>query len=61
VRSLEEYDADLDAAIDAVEAAVQEEHGGGVEVELSIMAHSTGALTTALWANRFPGGLPRSS
>ncbi|MHA7262166.1 alpha/beta hydrolase [Arthrobacter sp. TMN-37] len=55
VRDLEEYDPDLDAALAAVQAEVGARHGPGAAVELHLMAHSTGALTAALWADRHPG------
>ncbi len=55
VRSLREYDADLDAAVTAVQDEIRARYGPEATVELNLMAHSTGALTAALWADRFPG------
>ncbi|WP_431802982.1 alpha/beta hydrolase [Microbacterium sp. bgisy203] len=45
VAALDEYDADLDAAL----AAMREE---GVQRRLILMGHSTGGLTLSLWAAR---------
>jgi alpha-beta hydrolase superfamily lysophospholipase len=55
VRDLREYDSDLDAALAAVQEEIQARHGPGAAVELNLMAHSTGALTAVLWADRHPG------
>lgn len=49
VDDLTVYDEDLDAAL----AMIADEHGA--DTPLVIMAHSTGGLTTALWADRHPG------
>lgn len=52
--SLDEYDADLEAAM----SALQERLGARSDdapVDLVLMAHSTGGLTCALWAARNPG------
>lgn len=47
VESLDEYDADLDLALDVI----RREHG---DVPLLVVAHSLGGLTSALWAARRP-------
>jgi alpha-beta hydrolase superfamily lysophospholipase len=49
VSDLREYDEDLEAAVAVLRAA------HGTAARLLIMAHSTGGLVTALWANRRPG------
>ncbi|MHA7238673.1 alpha/beta hydrolase [Arthrobacter sp. TMS1-12-1] len=56
-RSLDEYDADLDAALAALRArlAARAGTGSGAAVEVVLMAHSTGGLTATLWAARNPG------
>lgn len=51
VDDLAVYDGDLDAAL----AAVHEDLGQHAAV--MVMAHSTGGLIAALWANRHPGRL----
>lgn len=51
VESLEEYDADLDLAVDVVRRA------HGATVPIVVVAHSQGGLTSALWAARRPGTL----
>ncbi|MBJ2119829.1 alpha/beta hydrolase [Arthrobacter sp. MSA 4-2] len=55
VRDLQEYDSDLEAALAAVQEEIRSRHGPGAVVELNLMAHSTGALTAVLWADRHPG------
>lgn len=54
VQDLREYDADIMAALQAMEQDLREVHGE-VPVRISLMAHSTGGLVAALWANRHPG------
>lgn len=49
VESLEEYDDDLDLAVEVI----RQIHG--TSVPIVYMAHSQGALTGALWAKRRPG------
>ncbi len=49
VESLEEYDDDLDLAVDVIRTA----HGAAVPI--LVVAHSQGGLTTSLWAARRPG------
>ena len=49
VESLEEYDEDLDLAVDVIRNV----HGAAVPILL--VAHSQGGLTTALWTKRHPG------
>ncbi len=46
VTSLDEYDADIAAALDAMERGSR---------RLVLMGHSTGGLTLSLWAARHPG------
>ncbi len=56
VTSLSQYDADLEAAVAALETDQRSLHGmpdGGIKVHL--MAHSAGGLIAALWADRYPG------
>ncbi|OUM39455.1 alpha/beta hydrolase [Arthrobacter sedimenti] len=65
--SLDDYDADLEAAIEALKDRLAARRGGnsaaassadtsaGSSLDLVLMAHSTGGLTTALWAARNPG------
>lgn len=48
VASLDEYDADIAAALDALRSH-------GPERRLVMMGHSTGGLTLSLWASRYPG------
>ncbi|MCQ1953331.1 MULTISPECIES: alpha/beta hydrolase [Arthrobacter] len=55
VSDLAEYDADIEAALEAMEADIQARFGAGMRTTL--MAHSTGGLVAALWADRFPGRL----
>lgn len=55
VDDLSEYDADLEAALAAVEADVQFRYGSGASPVTSLMAHSTGGLVASLWAHRNPG------
>ncbi|MBI9116211.1 alpha/beta hydrolase [Sanguibacter suaedae] len=49
VAHLATYDEDLEAALAVVRADL------GQHTAVMLMAHSTGALVTALWANRNPG------
>ena len=49
VADLQTYDEDLDAAV----AVIRSVHGAAAR--LLVMAHSTGGLVTALWADRHPG------
>ena len=49
VADLATYDEDLDAAV----AVIRDVHGAAAR--LLVMAHSTGGLVTALWADRHPG------
>lgn len=51
VESLEEYEADLDLAVDVIRRA------HATSVPLVVVAHSQGGLTSALWASRRPGAL----
>ncbi|MHA7284696.1 alpha/beta hydrolase [Arthrobacter sp. MDT3-44] len=57
--SLDHYDADLEAAMAALTDRLAARRGGDPApapyVDLVLMAHSTGGLTTALWAARNPG------
>jgi alpha-beta hydrolase superfamily lysophospholipase len=61
--SLEEYDADLEAAIEALSVRLAERCGTGTAgapppaPDLVVMAHSLGGLTASLWAARHPGRL----
>ena len=49
IADLRTYDEDLDAAL----AVIRSAHGAAAR--LLVMAHSTGGLVTALWADRHPG------
>ncbi|WP_341360183.1 alpha/beta hydrolase [Georgenia sp. M64] len=51
VENLSTYDEDIHAALEVLRA----EHGVGTD--LVLVGHSTGGLTTALWAHRHPGAL----
>ncbi|THJ67105.1 alpha/beta hydrolase [Arthrobacter echini] len=55
VTSLQDYDADLEAALAALERRLRERAGAPVVLDLVLMAHSMGGLTAALWAARNPG------
>lgn len=55
ITSLDEYDPDLEAAMDALVADQRELHGPEVTPRIHLMAHSTGGLVASLWANRHPG------
>lgn len=55
VADLAEYDDDINGALTALTDHVREKNGTAVQVDVHIMAHSTGALVASLWANRFPG------
>ncbi|MDM7989350.1 alpha/beta hydrolase [Arthrobacter sp. zg-Y877] len=55
VSDLAEYDADIEAALAAMAVDVRARYGAGMRT--TIMAHSTGGLVAALWADRFPGRL----
>lgn len=52
---LQEYDADIDAAMAALTEHVREHRGTDTPVRISLMAHSTGGLVASLWAHRHPG------
>ncbi|MBG6225548.1 alpha-beta hydrolase superfamily lysophospholipase [Arthrobacter sp. CAN_A2] len=57
-RSLEEYDADLEAALAALRVRLATRagrQGAASEPRIVLMAHSTGGLTATLWAARNPG------
>ena len=49
IANLEDYDADIAAALDAMR-----ERGHGPARRLALMGHSTGGLTLSLWAARHP-------
>ncbi|WP_035768205.1 alpha/beta hydrolase [Arthrobacter castelli] len=53
ITSLDDYDADLDAAITALTADQSRRNAAGPRIHL--MGHSTGGLVSALWADRHPG------
>ena len=55
ITSLQEYDADIEAAISALTEHLRSGRGADAPVRLSIMAHSTGGLIASLWAHRNPG------
>lgn len=61
--SLDDYDADLEAAIEALGTRIADRarpalgHPERKPVKLVLMAHSMGGLTAALWAERHPGRL----
>ncbi|AOZ73194.1 hypothetical protein BK816_07705 [Boudabousia tangfeifanii] len=55
VDTLDTYDEDLHAAINAIQAGDLAEVGR--VRPLVLMGHSTGGLTAALWADRHPGSL----
>lgn len=50
ISSLDEYDADIEAAIAAIAAG----HPFGTKRRLVLLGHSTGGLTLTLWAARHP-------
>jgi alpha-beta hydrolase superfamily lysophospholipase len=52
---LQEYDADIEAALAAMTAHVRDQRGADTPVRISLMAHSTGGLVASLWAHRNPG------
>ncbi|WP_461168801.1 alpha/beta hydrolase [Arthrobacter sp. Z1-15] len=52
---LQEYDADIEAALAALTAHIREHRGPDTPVRISLMAHSTGGLVASLWAHRNPG------
>src|SRR5690554_4509933 len=49
VTDLATYDEEIDAALDVIASEV------GTTANVLLMAHSTGGLVAALWANRNPG------
>lgn len=51
VESLEEYDDDLDLALETIR------HIHGASVPIVLVAHSQGGLTSVLWAKRRPGAV----
>ncbi|MGJ9402026.1 alpha/beta fold hydrolase [Arthrobacter sp. KK5.5] len=51
VTDLREYDADIEAALEAIHGDV------GTSVDVVCVAHSTGGLIASLWADRNPGVL----
>ena len=55
VADLREYDADLEAALAAMDADLRNRYGSNIRVSTSLMAHSTGGLVASLWAHRNPG------
>lgn len=55
ITNLQEYDADIEAAISALTEHLRSGRGADTPVRLSIMAHSTGGLVASLWAHRNPG------
>lgn len=57
ITSLNQYDPDLEAALEAMEADQRSLHGlaPGATVRVHLMAHSAGGLIAALWAHRNPG------
>lgn len=55
VTSLDEYDADIEAAFEAVKADLAVRFEQGQEIRITLMAHSTGGLVASLWADRHPG------
>lgn len=54
-QDLQEYDADIDAALAALARDVRGHRGADTPVRVSLMAHSTGGLVASLWAHRHPG------
>ena len=57
VADLQEYDADIDAALAALAVDVRSRYGTGAVPRITLMAHSTGGLVASLWAHRHPGRL----
>ena len=53
--SLEDYDADLEAAVTALALRVAARRGAPTVVDLVLIGHSTGGLIATLWATRNPG------
>lgn len=54
-QDLQDYDADIEAALAALTGHVREHLGADTPVRVSMMAHSTGGLVASLWAHRHPG------
>ena len=52
---LQEYDADIEAALAALTEHVRAHREADTPVRISLMAHSTGGLVASLWAHRNPG------
>lgn len=54
VTDLEEYDADIEAALSAIRTNMTARGIGGDPYDVSMMGHSTGGLLAALWTQRNP-------
>ncbi|WP_104103740.1 alpha/beta hydrolase [Arthrobacter sp. 08Y14] len=55
ITDLQEYDADIEAAMAALTEHIRSRRGADTPVRISLMAHSTGGLVASLWAHRNPG------
>ncbi|MCC3293336.1 alpha/beta hydrolase [Arthrobacter sp. zg-Y411] len=55
VADLQEYDADIEAALAAMDTDLRNRFGSDTAVRTTLMAHSTGGLVASLWAHRNPG------
>ncbi|WP_173922798.1 alpha/beta hydrolase [Agromyces sp. Marseille-P2726] len=58
VTNLDDYDADIEAALDAIERtqeATETDAAAASARPLILLGHSTGGLTLSLWAARHPG------
>ncbi|MDN3482087.1 alpha/beta hydrolase [Arthrobacter sp. APC 3897] len=55
VTDLQDYDADIEAAMAALTDHVRSAREADTPVRISLMAHSTGGLVASLWAHRHPG------
>ncbi|MCC3269191.1 alpha/beta hydrolase [Arthrobacter gengyunqii] len=55
ITDLQEYDADIEAAMAALTDHIRSSREADTPVRISLMAHSTGGLVASLWAHRHPG------
>lgn len=55
VTNLADYDADIEAALEAMGRSGEDAGAGHPERPLILLGHSTGGLTLSLWAHRHPG------
>ncbi len=55
ITDLQQYDADIEAAIAALTGHIRSTREADTPVRITLMAHSTGGLIASLWAHRHPG------